>query len=468
MNVTVIGTGYVGLVTGAIFSNQGHEVTCVDTAKKKIENLWQGILPIYEPGLEEVVTDGIKMGCLEFTTDAKEAVKNSDVVFLAVGTPQTEDGAANLDYLTAAAKSIARDVRDDAIVVIKSTVPVGTNRHISEVIAQERGSNIEVANNPEFLKEGTAIDDCLNPDRIVLGVRSDRATETLERLYQSLVAAADTRCPILVMEPESAEMTKYAANCMLAMKISFINEIANLCEQLGADVENVREGICSDHRIGREFLKPGAGYGGSCFPKDVRALISQAKDVDFDAQLLKTTDAVNERQKHVMASKVLNHFDGDVRGKRIAVWGLAFKPGTDDIREAPALTLIEELLAKGAEIAAHDPEAMENVREVLGDQVKFCDDKSDALRSADALVVMTNWEEYTGVDPGTLRWGMNSVVVFDGRNCINRDWFAYGACDYYSIGQAPLLREDSKSPCDTPATFSPDANRKTALLAKAA
>ena len=474
MNVTVIGTGYVGLVTGAIFSNQGHDVTCVDTNKKKIEDLWNGILPIYEPGLEEVVNDGIRMGCLRFTTDAADAVKDADIVFLAVGTPQSQDGAANLDYLTAAAQSIACDVRSDAIVVIKSTVPVGTNRLVAEVIRTTRGSAIEVANNPEFLKEGTAIDDCLNPDRIVLGVRSQRAADRLERLYLSLVAAADSHCPVLVMDPESAEMTKYAANCLLAMKISFINEIANLCEELGADVENVRQGMCSDHRIGWEFLNPGVGYGGSCFPKDVRALVNQAQKVDFDAQLLKTTDAVNERQKDRMGNKILNHFDNDVEGKRIAIWGLAFKPGTDDIREAPALTVIEELLSQGAHVAVHDPQAMENVREVLGDRVEYCGNKSDAIYLADALVVMTNWNEYAGVDPGTLRWCMNSVVVFDGRNCFNRDWFSFGACDYHSIGQAPLLRQTSRPTevaeydFDNPVTIRLDAYCESQVLSRAA
>ena len=450
MDVTVIGTGYVGLVTGAIFSIQGHNVTCVDNNKQKIDDLWNGILPIYEPGLEEIVKDGVNLGCLHFTTDASEAVKDADVVFLAVGTPQDKDGAANLEYLIGAAESIACAVRDDAIVVIKSTVPVGTNQLITDAIEQQRGRKIEVANNPEFLKEGTAIDDCLNPDRIVLGVRSERASETLHQLYAPLTASTSKHCPVLTMEPESAEMTKYAANCMLAMKISFINEIANLCEQLGADVNEVREGMCSDTRIGWEFLNPGAGYGGSCFPKDVRALISQGNRVGYDAQMLKTTDAVNEQQKNVVAEKVLNHFDGNISGKRIAVWGLAFKPGTDDIREAPALTVIDQLLSAGADVVVHDPEAMDNVQALLGDRVEYCDNKNAAIRQADALVVMTNWDEYTGVEPGMLRWNMNDVVVFDGRNCINRDWFAYGQSDYYSIGQAPLLRQ-STHPMNAPA-----------------
>ena len=404
-----------------------------------------GELPIYEPGLNEVVATGIRLGSLRFSTDAAEAAADADLVFLAVGTPQSDNGAANLDYLIAAAESIACAVSDDAIVVIKSTVPVGTNQRITDVIESCRGSNIEVANNPEFLKEGTAIDDCLNPDRVVLGVRSQRAGDLLQRLYEPLAASTERTCPILVMDPESAEMTKYAANCLLAMKISFINEIANLCEQLGADVGNVREGICTDRRIGWEFLKPGAGYGGSCFPKDVRALISQAAEVDVDTKLLRVTDEVNERQKHVMPQKVLDHFDGNLRGKRIAVWGLAFKPGTDDIREAPALTLIERLLHAGASVAVHDPQALENAWHVFGGQIEYFENKSDAIYCADALVIMTDWDEYVGIEPGVLRWCMNDVVVFDGRNCLNREWFSFGACDYYCVGQDPILRKQSWS-----------------------
>jgi UDPglucose 6-dehydrogenase len=438
MKVTVIGTGYVGLVTGSIFSIQGHEVTCVDVDQKKIDGLRRGVLPIYEPGLDDVVEMGVSQGCLEFTTDAATSAAQSDVIFLAVGTPQSESGAADLAYLEAAAESIACAAKKGAVVVIKSTVPVGTNRRIADLIKEKCGYSVDVANNPEFLKEGTAVDDCLNPDRIVLGVRNKRAGDVLQRLYAPLIASADNPCQLLVMEPESAEMTKYTANCFLAMKISFINEMANLCEKLGADVEEVREGICSDRRIGWEFLKPGAGYGGSCFPKDVRALVSQANDVDAKTDMLKTVDEVNERQKQVVPDKVLRHYDGDVHGKRIAVWGLAFKPGTDDIREAPSITLIDRLLDGGAEVMVHDPEAMENIQMVFADRISYFDNKYDAIHGADALVVMTDWSEYRGIDPGVARWHMKSGVVFDGRNCLNREWFSLANFDFHTIGQSPL------------------------------
>lgn len=438
MKITVVGTGYVGLVTGAIFSIQGHEVTCVDLDEAKIEGLKRGKLPIYEPGLDEVVELGVNQGCLAFTTNLATAAAESELVFLAVGTPQSETGAANLEYLIAAAESVADAIPKGAIVVIKSTVPVGTNARIEKVIESRCGRRVDVANNPEFLKEGTAIDDCLNPDRIVLGVRNKRVGDVLQKLYEPLIASAERPCPVLVMDPESAEMTKYTANCMLAMKISFINEIANLCESLGADVERVREGICSDRRIGREFLKPGAGYGGSCFPKDVRALMSQATAVGFDAKMLHAVDEVNERQKQVIPQKVIDHFICDLQGKRITVWGLAFKPGTDDIREAPALTLIEQLLEAGAEVHVHDPEAIVNVRKIFGDSIYYHDDQYEALRQSHALVVMTDWKEYVGADPSVLRWHMQDAVVFDGRNCLSRDWFELSTFTYYSIGQSPI------------------------------
>lgn len=437
MNITVIGTGYVGLVTGSIFSIQGHDVTCIDIDEKKIDGLRRGLLPIYEPGLDEVVELGVSQGSLQFSTDAASAASQSDVIFLAVGTPQNDSGAANLEYLEAAAESIACAAKKGAIVVIKSTVPVGTNRRISDIIESKCGHRVDVANNPEFLKEGTAVDDCLKPDRIVLGVRNKRVGDVLQRLYAPLLATAD-QCQLILMEPESAEMTKYTANCFLALKISFINEIANLCEQLGADIEEVREGICSDRRIGWEFLKPGAGYGGSCFPKDVRALISQAESVGGDASMLETIDEVNERQKTVVPRKVLAHFNGDLQGKCITVWGLAFKPGTDDIREAPSITLIESLLGWGAKVSVHDPEAMENFKGLFGDRISYHDEKYAALRGSDALVVMTDWPEYKGLDPGMVRWHSNGNVVFDGRNCLNRDWFALANSDYYTIGQSPL------------------------------
>lgn len=438
MKITVVGTGYVGLVTGAIFSIQGHQVTCVDLDQAKIDGLKLGKLPIYEPGLDAVVEEGVRQNCLKFTTDLHRAVAEAQLVFLAVGTPQSDSGAANLEYLIAAAEAVADSIPEGAIVVIKSTVPVGTNARIAQVIEARCGRRVDVANNPEFLKEGTAIDDCLNPDRIVLGVRNQRVADTLQQLYATLVASAARPCPVLVMDPESAEMTKYTANCMLALKISFINEMANLCEKLGADVEKVREGICSDRRIGREFLKPGAGYGGSCFPKDVRALMSQADEVGFETTMLNAVDEVNERQKEVIPQKVADHFAGDLQGKQITIWGLAFKPGTDDIRESPALTLIERLLDAGADVHVHDPEAMPNVKKVFGDAITYHDEKYRSLRQSQALVVMTDWKEYLGADPSILRWHLSHAVVFDGRNCLNREWFELSSFAYYSIGQAAV------------------------------
>ncbi len=436
MKVCVIGTGYVGLVTGAIFSIQGHKVTCVDIDRQKIANLRQGLLPIYEPCLEEIIQTGRRSDCLDFTTNAAAAAHDAEVIFLAVGTPQDETGGATLTYLEAAAESIARIANEEALVVIKSTVPVGTNRRIEHLIENKRGCYLEVANNPEFLKEGTAIDDCLRPDRIVLGVRSDRAEDILRRLYAPLLASSG--CELLVMEPESAEMTKYVANCFLAMKISFINEMANLCEGLGADIEEVRSGICTDRRIGWEFLKPGAGYGGSCFPKDVRALIRQAKKIGSDTGLLHTIDEANLRQKTVVSAKIHRHFSGGLDGKKIAVWGLAFKPGTDDIREAPAIELVDSLLKWGATVSVHDPQAIEHFRTLYGSRIQYHYDKLAALEGCDALVLMTDWPEYLAADAQQIGLHLNTPVLFDGRNCLDRSAFAQANFDYYSIGQRQI------------------------------
>lgn len=439
MKITVIGTGYVGLVTGSVFSTMGHHVVCVDSNESKIEALRQGVLPIYEPGLDVVVAEGVAYGCLSFSTDTVDAVRDSDIVFLAVGTPQNADGSANLTYLESATKSIAHYLKPSATVVVKSTVPVGTNQRVGDILRSITGRPIDVASNPEFLKEGTAVDDCLKPDRIVLGVRRKEVGIKLQQLYAPLTASLSPACPVLLMDPESAEMTKYVANCFLAMKISFINEMSNLCNEMGADIEDIRKGICSDQRIGWEFLNPGVGYGGSCFPKDIRALIDQANSAGADCGLLERIDEVNERQKQVMPQAVVDHFDQDVRGRRIAVWGLAFKPGTDDIRESPSLALIEQLLAQGAQVTVHDPEAMENVRAVFGDSILYFDDKFDAAWSADALVVMTDWSEYRELDPSEIRWRLTPRgSIFDGRNCLNRKWFARANIDFYSMGQKPL------------------------------
>jgi UDPglucose 6-dehydrogenase len=388
-------------------------------------------VPIYEPGLEEMIRRNVSAGRLHFRTDAAAAVPAADLVFIAVGTPQGEDGSADLSYVFAAAESIAPLLSPEAVVVIKSTVPVGTNRSVAARLQQSLGRAVDVASNPEFLKEGCAIEDFTRPDRVVVGVASQRAGDLLHELYVPFLRHGQ---PFLRMNWESAEMTKYVANCFLATKISFINEMANLCERVGADIDEVRRGIGHDQRIGFAFLFPGAGYGGSCFPKDVRALINTAREHQFDARLLKSVDVVNDEQKQVLAGKLQRHL-GELRGRRIAVWGLAFKPRTDDIREAPALVLIEELLAAGAQVHAHDPEAMPNVRQELGERITFHDDPLAAVEQADALVLCTEWPEYRNPDFAHIRARMRQPVVIDGRNLWPQVELTKSGFDYEGIGR---------------------------------
>lgn len=432
MKIAVVGTGYVGLVTGTCFADSGNEVTCVDIDAVKVAALTRGEVPIFEPGLEEMVQDNVAAGRLSFTTDLASAVELAEVIYLAVGTPQGDDGAADLSALWSVVAGIAPHLREDAVVVTKSTVPVGTNSGIFARLQELTGRECDVASNPEFLKEGAAIDDFEKPDRVVVGVRNERTAEVLRMLYEPYLR---TERPFLVMTPESAEMTKYVANALLATKISFINEMANLCERMGGDINDVRRGIGHDSRIGFAFLFPGVGYGGSCFPKDVRALSSMSTDLGVSPRMLDAVDAVNEAQKNVMIEKIDAHFEGQLKGKTIAVWGLAFKPRTDDIREAPALVLIDHLLSQGANVQAHDPEAMSNVREVYGKKLAFCEKSMEALRDADALAIMTEWNEYKRPNWDEVSALMNAPTIFDGRNLYDTDRMRGRGFRYYSIGR---------------------------------
>ncbi|QEG37559.1 UDP-glucose dehydrogenase family protein [Bythopirellula goksoeyrii] len=432
MEIAVVGTGYVGLVSGACFADSGNHVTCVDIDAAKVEALSRGEVPIYEPGLEEMVKHNLLVRRLQFTTDLIAAIKPAEVVYLAVGTPQGDDGAADLSALWKVVTEIAPHLREDAVLVTKSTVPVGTNARIYSMLKELTRRECEVASNPEFLKEGAAIDDFVKPDRVVVGVRSERAADILRQLYEPFLR---TENPFLVMTPESAEMTKYVANALLATKISFINEMANLCERMGGDINDVRRGIGHDSRIGFAFLFPGVGYGGSCFPKDVRALSAMAEDLGVEPRILRAVDAVNTSQKQVMIEKVDQHFGGKLAGKTIAIWGLAFKPRTDDIREAPALVLIDHLLESGAKVQVHDPEAMENVKKVYCDKVTFCDLEMQALAQADALCIMTEWNDYKRPNWDEMASLLRSPVVFDGRNLYEPERMQSRGFTYYSVGR---------------------------------
>ncbi len=431
MKVVMIGTGYVGLVTGTCFADNGNHVTCIDIDRNKIDMLNRGEVPIYEPGLTEMIQRNAKSGRLHFTTDAQSSVSQARCVFLAVGTPQADDGSANLSYLFAAAESIAPHLLPTAVVVVKSTVPVGTNRKIQNRLKELTGRDVDVASNPEFLKEGCAIDDFTKPDRVVVGSDRPEVAAVLQELYKPFLR---TENPFLAMGLESAEMTKYVANCLLATKISFINEMANLCERVGADVNDVRRGIGHDQRIGFAFLFPGVGYGGSCFPKDVRALGAVAREHNMKLRMLEAVDEINDLQKHVLFEKVERHFDGKLKGRKIALWGLAFKPRTDDIREAPSLVLIDHLLKAGAEVHVHDPVAMENVRKLHPNLVFFHDHHYDALDGIEALCIVTEWSEYRTPDFDYMKHKMASPVIFDGRNLYQPAQMAARGIHYFGIG----------------------------------
>lgn len=433
MKIAVIGTGYVGLVTSTCLAESGNEVVGIDKDAAKIATLEAGKLPIYEPGLLELVQRNVREQRLRFTTDLAGAVKEAELTFIAVGTPETDDGAADLRNLWAVGDALAAAVKPEAVVVIKSTVPVGTNRALTERMSAKAGRRIEVVSNPEFLKEGAAVDDFMKPDRVVVGVRSAAAGELLHELYQPFLR---TERPYLVMSPESAEMTKYVANAMLATKISFINEMANLCERLHADVNDVRRGIGHDQRIGFQFLFPGPGYGGSCFPKDVSALIHLAKSLNIPVELIEAVDRVNNNQKMVLPAKIRQHYGAQLKEKCLAIWGLAFKPRTDDIREAPALTLIDTMLADGVRLRVHDPEAIANVREVYGDRLVYCDRPYGALEGADGLAIVTEWQEFRRPDFEVMRRLMRDHVIFDGRNLFEPKTVIGHGFKYYAIGRS--------------------------------
>ena len=436
MKITIVGSGYVGLVTGACFSEVGIDVTCVDVDLQKIDNLNKGIIPIYEPGLEEMITKNISKGRLKFTTNIGKAVKDTDVVFISVGTPPDEDGSADLKYVIQVARDCGKFMTDYTLMVTKSTVPVGTSLKIKKAIKEEldkRGLDIpfDVASNPEFLKEGAAIDDFMKPDRIVVGTESARAQKLLSKLYKPFTLNGH---PVIFMDIVSAEMTKYAANAMLATKISFINDIANLCEIVGADINNVRKGIGSDSRIGTKFIYPGIGYGGSCFPKDVQALIRTASENKYELQVLKAVESVNKAQKLVLFNKINSYFEGDLRGKTIAVWGLSFKPQTDDMREAPSLQIIKELLAAGAKVKAYDPVAIEEARHHFGDTITYCVDQYEMLIEADSLAVLTEWSEFRIPNFKIMKHLMNAPVIFDGRNVYDKKEMEALNFQYFCIG----------------------------------
>lgn len=437
MKIAIVGTGYVGLVTGTCFAEMGTEVFCVDVDTEKIENLKQGIIPIYEPGLEDMVHRNQLAGRLHFTTDLKECLDEVEVLFSAVGTPPDEDGSADLKYVLEVARTVGRHINKHILVVTKSTVPVGTAQKVRQAIQEEldkRGVKIEfdVASNPEFLKEGAAISDFMSPDRVVVGVESERAEELMTRLYRPFLL---NNFRVIFMDVPSAEMTKYAANAMLATRISFMNDIANLCEIVGADINMVRKGIGSDNRIGNRFLYAGIGYGGSCFPKDVKALINTAKLNNYPMRILQAVEEVNEEQKSLLFHKLEKHFNGDLKGKRIALWGLAFKPETDDMREAPSLVLIEKLLAAGCEVYAYDPVAVEEAKRRIGDSVHYAKDIYDAVVDADALLLVTEWKEFRMPSWSAIKKLMSTPLVLDGRNIYDIKEMEENGFVYHCIGR---------------------------------
>lgn len=436
MNIAIVGTGYVGLVTGTCFAEMGVNVTCVDIDRNKIERLKNGIIPIYEPGLAPMVKRNVEAGRLRFSTSLPEIIDDVEVVFSAVGTPPDEDGSADLKYVLDVARTFGRSINKYTILVTKSTVPVGTASLVRDAIEHElahRGSTVEfdVAANPEFLKEGAAIKDFMSPDRVVVGVDSERARKVMARLYKPFMVVSDR---IIFTDIPSAEMIKYAANSMLATRISFMNDIANLCELVGADVNMVRKGIGADTRIGNKFLYPGCGYGGSCFPKDVKALIKTAEKHGYSLEVLKAVDHVNERQKSILFDKLSRHFDGDLKGRTVALWGLSFKPETDDMRQAPSLVLIDKMLEAGIRVRAYDPVAMDECRRRVGDSIEYATDMYDAAVDADAVMLVTEWKQFRMPSLQVLARTMKHKVVIDGRNIYDREYFNENGFVYYKIG----------------------------------
>ena len=443
MKVTVFGIGYVGLVQAAVLAEVGHDVVCVDVDQAKVDNLEKGIIPIYEPGLTPLVKSNFEAGRVVFTTDAEKGVKHGDVVFIAVGTPPDEDGSADLKYVLAVAQTVATHMQAHKIIINKSTVPVGTadrvTAKVTEVLADlNKSVSFDVVSNPEFLKEGAAVNDCMRPDRIILGTKSERSEKKLRELYAPFNRNHDK---IIVMDVRSAELTKYAANCMLATKISFMNEIANLAERFGADVENVRKGIGSDPRIGYQFIYPGCGYGGSCFPKDVQALVRSAHEVGYRAKVLEAVEAVNYRQKEKLFDYIMQFYNNDVYGKTIALWGLSFKPNTDDMREASSRVLMEKLWEQGAKVQAYDPEAMEETQRIYGDRsdLALMGTKESALQDADCLVICTEWQAFRAPDFELIKSKLRDPVIFDGRNLFDPSLMSEYGLHYYGIGRGKSI-----------------------------
>lgn len=432
MNITVVGTGYVGLVAGACLADMGNTVICVDNNEEKIEQLKNGIIPIYEPGLEELVNANVKENRLLFSTDLDSSVKNSLVCFIAVGTPQGEDGSADLQYVFNVAESIAKSMNGYKVIVDKSTVPVGTADKVAEIIKTNTNHPFDVVSNPEFLKQGNAVDDFLKPDRVVIGSNSDKATAIMQEIYSPFFRTGNR---VIVMDVRSAEMTKYASNSFLATKISFMNEIANLCEKLGADAEMVRVGMSTDSRIGNKFLFPGLGYGGSCFPKDVKALIKTGSENNCEMSIIKAADKVNKEQRKIFVQKIIDRFGLDLSGLTFAVWGLAFKPKTNDMREAPAITIINELLLKGAKIKAFDPKAMLLAQTIFGNKIEYCNNSYDAIDNADCLLLLTEWNEFRRPDFEKILELMNKPIIFDGRNQYDKYRLQEKGIEYYQIGR---------------------------------
>lgn len=432
MNICVVGTGYVGLVVGTCLSEMGNSVVCVDVDINKLELLKKGIIPIYEPGLEELILSNVKEQRLSFTNDIDYAVKISDICFIAVGTPQDEDGSADLKYVYQVADEIGKAMNGYKVIVDKSTVPVGTAEEVTKIIKNNTKFEFDVVSNPEFLKQGAAVDDFLKPDRVIIGSNSKRATEIMQELYAPFMRTGN---PVIVMDVKSAEMTKYASNSFLAVKISYANEIANLCEKVGADAEMVRIGMCADKRIGSQFLFPGLGYGGSCFPKDVKALIKTASDNNCDSALLEAADIVNKKQRLLFVDKILNFYNGNIEGKTFAVWGLAFKPKTNDMREAPSITIINKLLSLGAKIKSYDPKAFDLAKTIFKEKIEYSKDAYSALNGSDALLVLTEWNEFKRPDYDKIASFLNEPIIFDGRNIYDSNKLIKKGFKYFCIGK---------------------------------
>lgn len=432
MQICVIGTGYVGLVVGTCLAEMGNDVICVDNDVKKLELLEKGIVPIYEPGLEELIKVNVDEKRLKFSSDLTNAVQNSQVCFIAVGTPQSDDGAADLKYVEAVAESIGRAINGYKVIVDKSTVPVGTAERVTNIIKQFTDCEFDVVSNPEFLKQGAAVDDFLKPDRVVIGSNSQRATEIMQELYAPFLRTGN---PVIIMDVKSAEMTKYAANSFLAVKISYANEIANICEAVGADAEMVRIGMCADKRIGSQFLFPGLGYGGSCFPKDVKALLKTAKDNNCGYKLLEAADVVNKEQRQVFINKILKRFGNDLKNYTFGIWGLAFKPKTNDMRMAPAITIINALLEHGAKIQAYDPKAFDLAKTIWEDKITYSENSYEALKNADAMLLLTEWNEFRRPDFDKIKTLLKSPVIFDGRNQYDAERMERRGFEYYCVGR---------------------------------